>query len=78
MAVVGSKTYNLTVAFITKSDEKYNMTIAGVKPTLTKAQIETFANAVIASNAIEAGDKGELKSLYSAKITESVVTKFEV
>ena len=68
--------YTLSMTFLTETDDKYTLSISGVKENLTE-EIVTALMDVVLANDIFISKKGAITSKYSAKVTERQVTKFE-
>lgn len=69
--------YILAMTFLTEGGEKNNMSITGVKPNITQAQVNTLMDTIIDRN-IFTTKSGALVKKSGAHITEKSVTKFEV
>lgn len=69
--------YILLMTFVTETGEKSSLSISPVKQALTKDEINTLMDAIIA-NDIFSTKNGSFVSKSSAQITERKVTKFEV
>lgn len=69
--------YTLSMTFLTETDDKYTLSISGVKENLTE-EIVTALMDVVLANDIFISKKGAIVSKYSAKVTERQVTKFEI
>ena len=69
--------YSLTMTFINSSGDKVSLTITGVKNGLTKTEVSTLMDAVIAKN-VFTSKGGDLVSKYGAQLTQRQITKYEV
>ncbi len=69
--------YTLSMVFITEKGAKSSLSISGVKPTLTKAEIDTLMDTIIAKNVFLVST-GALVSKESAQIVAKTVTKYEM
>jgi uncharacterized Fe-S cluster-containing radical SAM superfamily protein len=69
--------YTLSMVFITEKGVKSSLSISGVKPTLTKAEIDTLMDTIITKN-VFLPTTGALVSKDSAQIVAKTVTKFEL
>ena len=69
--------YTLSMTFLTAAGLKTNLSISGVKPTLTKDEVNTLMDNIIAKN-IFTTNSGDLVKKSGAQLTQRQVTKFEV
>ncbi|MFT8343406.1 MAG: DUF2922 domain-containing protein [Clostridium beijerinckii] len=69
--------YTLSMTFLTETGEKSTLSISGVKSTLTKAEVNTLMDVVIAKNIFKT-DSGDLVKKSGAQLTQRQVTKYEV
>lgn len=69
--------YVLAMTFLTERGQKSAFSISGVKPDITKAQINNLMDTIIKKN-IFLTKSGDLVSKESAKVTERKITKFDV
>ena len=69
--------YSLTMTFLTASGEKSTLSVSGVKPTLTKTEVNALMDTVIAKN-IFLTNSGDLVKKSGAQLTQREVTKFEI
>ena len=69
--------YTLSMVFITERGAKSSLSISGVKPTLTKAEIDTLMDTIVAKNVFLAST-GALVSKESAQLVAKTVTKYEM
>ncbi|MBE6089893.1 DUF2922 domain-containing protein [Clostridium beijerinckii] len=69
--------YTLSMTFLTEAGEKSTLSISGVKSTLTKAEVNTLMDVVIAKNIFKT-DSGDLVKKSGAQLTQRQVTKYEV
>ena len=67
----------LSMTFNTEGGKTTNMSITGVKNDIKEAQVLALMNLIIEKN-IFLVDSGSLISKNSAKLTQRVVTKYEV
>ena len=63
-------TFNLVMTFLNASGKNSTITLKNVKPALTKAEIQTAMDAVIANNIFET-PLGDLVAVKSAVIVET-------
>lgn len=69
--------YTLSMVFITEKGSKSSLSISGVKPDLTKAQIDTLMETIISKN-VFLTTTGALAAKESAQIVAKTVTKYEM
>lgn len=69
--------YTLNMVFNTEHGEKSSLSIAGVKPTISQAEVDTLMDTIIAKN-IFLPNAGALVSKATAQLTAKTVTKFTV
>ncbi len=69
------KTLNMT--FVSEVGDKVNLSINGVKDTITAADVKTVMDTIIAKNVFNSAG-GDLKSRYSAQLSERTTEKLEV
>jgi hypothetical protein len=69
--------YVLSMIFLTESGLKSTISISGVKSTITKDQVNSLMDTIIAKN-IFLSNSEALVSKYDAKLTERKITKYEV
>ena len=69
--------YTLSMTFLTETGEKSTLSISGVKSTITKAEVNTLMDVVIAKNIFKT-DSGDLVKKSGAQLTQRQVTKYEV
>ncbi|NRT77894.1 DUF2922 domain-containing protein [Clostridium beijerinckii] len=69
--------YSLSMTFLTFAGEKSTLSISGVKPTLTKDEVNALMDTVIAKNVFKT-NSGDLVKKSGAQVTQRQVTKFEV
>ncbi|AWK51022.1 DUF2922 domain-containing protein [Clostridium beijerinckii] len=69
--------YSLSMTFLTAAGLKTNLSISGVKPTLTKDEVNTLMDNIIAKN-IFTTNSGDLVKKSGAQLTQRQVTKYEV
>lgn len=69
--------YTLSMVFITEKGAKSSLSISGVKPTLTKTEIDALMDTIIAKN-IFLASTGALEKKESAQIVAKTVTKYEM
>ena len=69
--------YTLSMTFLTEADEKYSLSISGVKENITEENVAALMDIILA-NDIFISKKGAIVSKYSAKLTERQVTSFTV
>lgn len=68
--------YILTMSFLCTNNSKTSLTVNGIKPGLTQAEITALMDLIISKN-IFSTSKGELIQKSGASITERTVTAFE-
>ena len=69
--------YTLAMTFLTAAGEKSTLSISGVKPTLTKDEVNTLMDNIIAKNIFKT-NSGDLVKKSGAQLTQRQVTKYEV
>ena len=69
--------YTLSMTFLTETDEKYSLSISGVKNDITEEIVSALMDIILA-NDIFIRKKCAIVSKHSAKLTERQVTSFEV
>jgi len=69
--------YTLSMIFLTDAGEKSTLSISGVKTNLTKDEINTLMNTIIAKNIFKT-NSGDLVKKSGAQVTQRQVTKFDV
>ena len=69
--------YVLSLIFLTEQGSKSTITISGVKPGITQAQVNSLMDVILAKN-IFLPAAGALVSKNDAKLTERKITKYEV
>lgn len=69
--------YTLSMVFITEKGAKSSLSISGVKPTLTKTEIDTLMDTIISKN-VFLPSTGALEKKESAQIVAKTVTKYEM
>lgn len=69
--------YTLSMVFITERGAKSSLSISGIKPTLTKAEIDTLMDTIVAKN-VFLTTTGALEKKESAQIVAKTVTKYEM
>ncbi|PSM54970.1 DUF2922 domain-containing protein, partial [Clostridium diolis] len=62
---------------LTVAGEKSTLSVSGVKPTLTKDEINALMDTVIAKNVFKT-NSGDLVKKSGAQVTQRQVTKFEI
>lgn len=69
--------YTLSLTFINASGDKASLSISGAKPTLTKDEVNSLMDTIIAKDVFV--NKGSaLVSKYSAQLTKKEITKFDL
>ncbi|GKX65314.1 DUF2922 domain-containing protein [Inconstantimicrobium mannanitabidum] len=69
--------YTLSLTFINAAGDKASLSIAGVKPTLTKDEVNSLMDTIIAKDIFV--NKGvSLVSKYSAHLSQKETTKFDL
>jgi len=69
--------YNLSMTFLTELGIKSSLSVSGVKPTLTKEEVNALMDTIIAKD-IFTTNSGKLAKKSGAQVTQRQVTKFEV
>lgn len=69
--------YTLSLVFLTETDDKFTLSISGVKENLIEENVTALMNIVLA-NDIFISKKGAITSKHSAKVTQRQVTAFEI
>ena len=69
--------YTLAMTFLTAAGEKSTLSISGVKPTLTKDEVNTLMDTIISKNIFKT-NSGDLVNKSGAQLTQRQVTKYEV
>ncbi|ABR34434.1 MULTISPECIES: DUF2922 domain-containing protein [Clostridium] len=69
--------YSLSMTFLTVAGEKSTLSVSGVKPTLTKDEVNALMDTVIAKNVFKT-NSGDLVKKSGAQVTQRQVTKFDV
>ncbi|GEP63131.1 hypothetical protein CBE01nite_08990 [Clostridium beijerinckii] len=69
--------YTLSMIFLTDAGEKSTLSVSGVKAALTKAEVNTLMDTIIAKN-IFMTNSGALVKKSGAQLTQRQVTKYEV
>ncbi len=69
--------YTLAMTFLTTSGEKSTFSISGVKPALTKDEVNALMDTIIAKNIFKY-NSGDLVKKSGAQVTQRQVTKFDV
>ncbi|MVX65938.1 DUF2922 family protein [Clostridium chromiireducens] len=69
--------YSLAMTFLTETGEKSTLSVSGVKPTLTKGEVNALMDTVIAKNVFKT-NSGDLVKKSGAQVTQRQVTKFDV
>jgi Protein of unknown function (DUF2922). len=67
--------YSLTMVFVNEAGDKASITFANIKPNITEAEVSAAMDVIIAKN-IFFSSGGDLKTKYSAQLTERNVTKY--
>lgn len=69
--------HTLYMIFETETGDKITVSLAGVKPTVTKEQVTALMDALI-NNDFMMTSKGALSRKVGMKVTTKAVTKFQV
>ncbi len=69
--------YSLSMTFLTEFGLKSSLAVSGVKPTLTKEEVNTLMETIIAKNIFKT-NSGDLVKKSGAQLTQRQVTKYEV
>jgi hypothetical protein len=69
--------YALAMTFLTAAGLKTTLSISGVKPTLTKDEVNTLMDVIILKNIFQT-NSGDLVKKSGAQLTERQITKYEV
>lgn len=67
--------YTLSMTFLTETDDKYTLSISGVRQNLNSQEVSDLMD-IILENDIFISKKGAIASKYAAKVTERQITKF--
>lgn len=67
----------LAMTFLTEGGLKRNISISGVKPSLTPAQVNTLMDTIVTKNVFTSNSGGLVKKS-GAHITEKNVTVFDI
>ncbi|AQS04976.1 DUF2922 domain-containing protein [Clostridium beijerinckii] len=69
--------YSLSMTFLTVAGEKSTLSVSGVKPALTKDEVNALMDTVISKNVFKT-NSGDLVKKSGAQVTQRQVTKFEI
>ncbi|ALB46573.1 DUF2922 domain-containing protein [Clostridium beijerinckii] len=69
--------YSLSMTFLTVAGEKSTLSVSGVKPVLTKDEVNALMDTVISKNVFKT-NSGDLVKKSGAQVTQRQVTKFEI
>lgn len=69
--------YTLSMVFNTEFGLKTTLSISGVKPTITQAEVDTLMDTVIAKN-VFVTNSGALVGKGSAQLVAKTVTKYDI
>ena len=69
--------YSLSMTFLTEFGLKSSLAVSGVKPTITKEEVNTLMDTIIAKNIFKT-NSGDLVKKSGAQLTQRQVTKYEV
>ena len=69
--------YTLSMVFLTETGAKSSLSVSGVKPTITQAEVDTLMDIIVAKN-IFLPSTGALVSKESAQLVAKTVTKYEL
>ncbi len=69
--------YTLSMTFLTAAGEKSTLSVSGVKPALSKDEVNALMDTVIAKNVFKT-NSGDLVKKSGAQVTQRQVTKFDV
>jgi len=69
--------YTLSMVFLTETGAKSSLSVSGVKPAITQAEVDTLMDIIIAKN-IFLPSTGVLVSKESAQLVAKTVTKYEL
>lgn len=69
--------YTLSMTFLTAAGLKTNLSISGVKATLTKDEVNALMETIILKNIFQT-NSGDLVKKSGAQLTQRKVTKYEV
>lgn len=69
--------YSLSMTFLNASGSKSSLSISGIRPDITKDEVNTLMDTIITKN-IFTTDSGDLVAKSSAQLTQRQVTKYEV
>jgi len=69
--------YTLSMVFLTETGAKSSLSVSGVKPAITQAEVDTLMDIIVAKN-IFLPSTGALVSKESAQLVAKTVTKYEL
>lgn len=69
--------YTLSMTFLTETNDKYTLSISGVRDNLTEEDATNLMDIILA-NDIFISKKGAIVSKYGAKVTQRQIIKFEI
>ena len=69
--------YTLSMVFNTETGTTTSISISGVKPTITQAEVDTLMGVIVAKN-VFLPSAGELVSKASAQLVAKTITKYTV
>ena len=69
--------YSLAMTFLTATGLKSTLSVSGVKPAITKDEVNTLMDTIITKNIFQT-NSGDLVKKSSAQLTQKQVTKYEV
>jgi hypothetical protein len=69
--------YSLAMTFLTEGGLKTTISVSGVKPAVTKDEVNALMDTIIAKNVFKT-NSGDLVKKSGAQLTQREVTKYEV
>ena len=69
--------YTLSMTFVNAGGDKVPISISGVKPGITQAEVSALMDTIVAKD-VFTSKGGALTAKYGAQLTERAVTKFNV
>lgn len=69
--------YTLSMIFLTETDEKYSLSISGVKENIAEENVSALMDIILA-NDIFVSKKGAIVKKHSAKLTQRQITPYEI
>ena len=69
--------YTLLMTFVNNAGDKVSISVAGVKPVITQAEVLTLMDTIVSKD-IFLSKGGSLTAKYGAQLTQRAVTKFTI